>query len=134
VGESIIKVKARNKKKFQKATRYFLKLKDSDSFIRETLVKYGDIGLKALRDATPKKTGLTAKSWSYTINKRTTGYSIIFKNSNVNKGENIAILIQYGHGTRGGGYVHGIDYINPALKPVFEKIAKEVHEELTKER
>lgn len=98
------------------------------------LSKYGEMGVKALREATPKRTGLTAASWSYEIIKTDTGISIVWNNSHVEGGyANIALLLQYGHGTRNGGYVQGIDYINPALAPVFEEIAKSAWEEITRD-
>lgn len=94
------------------------------------LKKYGEIGVKSLKEATPKDTGYTASCWGYEITKNKDGYSIIWTNSNIVDGVPIAIIIQYGHATRNGGYVSGIDYINPALKPVFEKIANEVWREV----
>lgn len=96
-----------------------------------SLDKYGRKGVEALSLATPVDTGKTAASWSYEIHHYSGGCSIIWTNSNVNKGENIAILIQYGHGTRNGGYVQGRDYINPALRPVFDEIADSAWKEVT---
>lgn len=89
------------------------------------LNKYGRMGVDALRDATPKLTGKTAESWSYEVRVFDSYAEIVWSNSNVNKGRNIAVLLQYGHGLPQGGYVQGIDYINPAMKSVFEKLAKE---------
>lgn len=86
------------------------------------LDKYGKMGVEALAEATPRDTGKTADSWDYTIEKSKSGVKIIWTNSNVNKGVNIALIIQYGHGTRNGGYVQGRDYINPAIQPIFDKI------------
>lgn len=96
------------------------------------LEKYGKAGVAALRDATPKDTGKTADSWYYTITIGSGQSVLSFCNSNVNKGENIAVLIQYGHGTGWGGYVVGTDYINPALKPLVDEIAEELWKEVTK--
>ena len=96
------------------------------------LEKYGQMGVDALAAATPKRTGLTAASWIYRIEQSDDSASIIWTNTNRNKGEMIAILLQYGHGTGTGGYVEGIDYINPALKPVFDKIANDAWEEVTR--
>lgn len=95
------------------------------------LEKYAKVGLEALQQYTPKDTGKTAASWSYTIEKTKTGYGIYWSNSNENHGVPIAVLIQYGHLTRNGGFVHGVDYINPALKPVFEKLAEDSWKEVT---
>ena len=97
-----------------------------------TLDKYGKEGVAALSSATPVDTGLTAKSWYYKIIQKKGSISITFGNSNVQNGEVIAILLQYGHGTRQGGYVQGRDYINPAIKPVFDKLANEAWREVTK--
>lgn len=95
------------------------------------LDKYGRIGVERLSDATPKDTGLTASSWSYSIRETDTGIEISWNNSNLSEDwANVAMLIQYGHGTRSGVYIEGIDYINPALKPIFEKLGVEAWEEV----
>lgn len=96
------------------------------------LDKYGREGVAALSAATPKESGLTANSWYYEIERSKDSVSISFHNSNMNKGVPIAIILQYGHGTRNGGYVEGIDYINPAIQPLFNKIAEDAWEEVTK--
>ena len=89
------------------------------------------MGVDALAKATPKKTGKTAASWSYEIKERFNSVEITWSNNNLtNTGVPVAVLIQYGHGTKVGKYVKGIDYINPALKPVFELIADQVWEEV----
>ena len=93
------------------------------------LDKYGKKGVEVLKAATPKETGKTANSWYYEISHSKNSASITWSNSNTNRGYNIAILIQYGHGTGTGGYVQGTDYVNPAMKDVFESIAREVAEE-----
>lgn len=95
------------------------------------LANYGQEGVNALSAATPTKTGKTAGSWYYVIENTDTRSTISWANSNENNGVNIAVILQFGHGTGTGGYVSGIDYINPALKPVFEKIAAEVWKEVT---
>lgn len=96
------------------------------------LMKYGQMGVEALRDATPKDSGLTADSWYYQITKRKDGsVSIEFLNSNIVDGVPIAIILQYGHGTRNGGYVEGRDYINPAIRPIFDEIAENLWKEVT---
>ena len=98
---------------------------------RNKLEYYGELGVRALRDATPVDTGLTADSWSYEIVEEENRLTIWWRNSNVVNGIPVAILLQYGHGTATGGYVEGIDYVNPALKPVFDKMADEVWKEVT---
>lgn len=95
------------------------------------LEKYARQGVAALSGATPVKTGLTAASWNYKIIQNDSSLSIIWENSNVNKGVNIALILQYGHGTRNGGYVEGRDYINPALQPIFDSMADAAWKEVT---
>ena len=90
---------------------------------RKVLEQYGREGVAALAAATPKDSGKTASSWDYEIVQKNGQLSVIWKNTNINDGVNIAIILQYGHGTKNGGYVQGIDYINPALRPIFEKMA-----------
>lgn len=98
--------------------------------IKQVLDYYGKVGVQALANATPKDTGTTADSWSYEVSVRDGGSSITWSNSNTNKGVNIAVLLQYGHGTRNGGYVKGRDYINPALQPIFDEIANTAWKEV----
>lgn len=100
--------------------------------IRPILEKYGQKGVEALAEATPKATGKTAASWSYEIKMEKTGAVLSWKNANVVDGVPIAVILQYGHGTRNGGYVQGVDYINPAMKPVFDAIRDELWKEVTK--
>jgi hypothetical protein len=95
------------------------------------LNKYGQLGVQALQTATPIDTGETAASWSYQVKKANGGYSLEFYNSHTNQGVNIAVILQYGHGTGIGTYVEGIDYINPALKPIFDQISEQVWEGVT---
>lgn len=97
---------------------------------KRNLAKYGQLGVDALASATPKDTGKTANSWSYEITKDQGKYTIYWKNTNINDGIPIAIIIQYGHGTRNGGYVQGRDYINPALQPIFDQIAEDAWNEV----
>lgn len=96
------------------------------------LNKYGEMGVEALSRATPKDTGLTASSWSYEIKRGKESSSIVWTNSNVNDGVPVAVILQYGHATRNGGYVEGIDYINPALNSVFKNIADMAWKEVTR--
>ena len=93
--------------------------------INKILEKYGQMGVEALRSATPVDSGKTAESWGYEISIGKEGATIYWTNTNQNKGVYIAVILQYGHGTGTGGYVQGIDYINPAIRPVFDKIAEE---------
>lgn len=99
---------------------------------KTNLRKYGEMGVRALQANTPKRTGLTAASWYYTISESSDGFTIEWKNRNSNKGVLIAAILQYGHGTGTGGYVQGVDYINPAMKPVFQQIADDAWKEVTK--
>jgi hypothetical protein len=98
----------------------------------DILSKYGSIGQNALSNATPKDSGETSQSWSYTIVQKPGYYSIRWHNSHVNDGVPIAIILQYGHGTGTGGYVEGRDYINPAVRPIFEEMANEAWKEVTR--
>lgn len=102
-------------------------------FNKSLLNRYGEMGVRALREATPKDTGDTANSWSYEIEENNGSVRIIWKNDSTTKdGIPIVVLLHYGHGTRNGGYVQGRDFINPAMRPVFDKIAKEAWEEVVK--
>ena len=94
------------------------------------LDKYGSKGVAALKEATPKDTGLTANSWSYNITRSKNSVIISFENTNINNGVPIAIILQYGHGTRNGGWVEGYDYINPAVRPIFDELAKAAWKEV----
>ena len=93
--------------------------------INKILEKYGRMGVDALASATPVDSGTTAESWGYEISIGKEGATIYWTNTNQNKGVYIAVILQYGHGTGTGGYVQGVDYINPAIRPVFDKIAEE---------
>lgn len=97
---------------------------------RSVLDKYAQQGVKALSSATPKESGETASSWYYEIIQNGSNLSIVWNNSHVNKGVNIAVILQYGHGTRTGGYVQGRDYINPVLRPVFDRLAEAAWKEV----
>ena len=113
-----------------KKTDEFLKTMTSGK-IYSTLDKYGRFGVDALANATPAETGLSAQSWRYEIKKTKGAYSITWFNSHVVGGVPVVILLQYGHGTGTGGYVQGRDFINPALRPIFDKIADEVWKAVT---
>lgn len=94
------------------------------------LSKYGQEGVDALSSATPTDSGKTAESWGFQILQEEGYTTLSWTNDNENQGVNIAVILQYGHGTGTGGYVQGIDYINPAIRPVFEKIAQEAWKEV----
>ena len=97
---------------------------------KTTLDKYGKEGVQALMAATPVDTGLTASLWHYDINMSKDSSSISFYNDNIDNGLPIAIILNYGHGTRNGGYVKGRNYINPAIQPIFDKLAQEAWKEV----
>ena len=113
-----------------KKTKNFLDRMKERSYLKN-LEKYAQEGVAALSAATPVDTGKTANSWTYEIENTDTRYAIYWINTNENKGVNIALILQTGHGTGSGGYVQGIDYINPAMKPILQKIADEAWKEVT---
>ena len=115
---------------FSKTKSYLTRVKNAILF--GSLDKYGQQGVDALASATPVDTGLTASSWYYKIERTNTTITIAYCNSNVNKGVPIAIILQYGHGTRNGGWVEGRDYINLAIQPIFDEIANNAWREVTK--
>lgn len=120
----------RHKGNFSKTERF---LKNAKKAVRPAdLERYGREGVAALASATPVETGVTANSWYYEIVKKEGKIQINYCNSNIQNGVPIAIIIQYGHGTRNGGWVEGRDYINPAIQPVFDKLADSVWREVTK--
>lgn len=120
----------RQKGDFSKLTNYFERLKETVKL--GDLDKYGRAGVDALSSATPVDSGLTARSWSYEIKNQNGTATISFYNTNVVDGVPIAIILQYGHGTGTGGYVQGRDYINPAIQPIFDKIADDAWKEVTR--
>lgn len=116
-------IKFVHKGDFSKTEKFLRHASEAD--YRHILEKYAQEGVSALASATPVDSGKTADSWSYEISINKGSCSIIWTNSNVNKHVNIAIILQYGHGTRNGGYVQGRDYINPAIRPIFDSMADE---------
>ena len=120
----------RQKGDFSKLTRFLERAKESVKI--GDLDKYGREGVAALSSATPIDSGKTANSWSYEIINKNGSVMITFNNSNVQNGVPIAIILQYGHGTRNGGWVQGRDYINPAIQPVFDEIVDKAWREVTK--
>ena len=123
-------IRFRQKGDFSKLTGFLEKVKDVVKI--GDLNKYGREGVAALSTATPVDTGKTADSWYYEIKNQNGSATISFFNSNIQEGVPIAIILQYGHGTRNGGWVQGRDYINPAIRPIFDKIADDAWKEVKK--
>ena len=121
-------IEFRQKGDFSKLNNFLEKSRESINI--GLLNKYGRDGVKALSSQTPVDTGLTAESWYYKITRTKGRATLSFHNRNVVNGVPIAIILQYGHGTRNGGWVDGIDYIDPAIQPVFMKIVKEAWKEV----
>lgn len=122
-------INVRHKGDFSKLTRFLERAKRGVRI--GTLDKYGRAGVAALASATPVDTGLTANSWYYEIENQNGIVKMSFKNSNVQNGVPIAIILQYGHATGNGGWVQGRDYINPAIQPIFDQIANDAWREVT---
>ena len=120
----------RQKGDFSKLDHYFERVKEAAKI--GVLDKYGQAGVSALSSATPVESGKTASSWYYEIKRQNGSVSIEFLNSNINNGVPIAVILQFGHGTGTGGWVQGRDYINPAIQPIFDKIAEDAWKEVTK--
>jgi hypothetical protein len=114
---------------FEKTNTYLTRMRKYE--VIKILEKYGKKGVDELKAATPVDTGKTADSWYYDVRHTFRGYEINWYNSNQNKGVPIAVILQYGHGTGGGGYVRGTDYINPPIQKIFEEIADEAWKEMT---
>lgn len=121
-------ITVKSKGNFERLSAYLTKA--SKGVRRDILERFGEEGVAALRSVTPIDTGKTADSWYYEISNKVGSLSISFHNSNIQNGVPIAIILQYGHGTGNGGYVHGRDYINPAIQPIFDKIAQEAWKEV----
>lgn len=124
----MIEVEARGS--FDNTENFLKRINKGDIF--SSLDGYGQAGVRALSAATPSRSGATSASWYYEIKRRRGSYSVIWRNRNVVDGVPIAILIQYGHGTRNGGYVQGRDYINPAMRSIFDNMANDVWKEVTR--
>ena len=122
-------ISIRQKGDFKKTDKFLEKARQQR--MAEFLAPYGRRGVELLSVSTPRDTGKTAESWDYEIVSEGGSTKLVWINSNVNKGVNIAILLQYGHGTRNGGYVVGRDYINPAVQPLFDEIAQNAWKEVT---
>lgn len=119
-------LKLRTKGSFKNTERFFRKARKINPKFRHIMAKYGDKGVRALREATPKDSGNTSAQWRYSVE----NWGLAFYNDNVVQGAPVAILLQYGHATKSGGWVQGIDYINPALRPIFDRISDELKKEV----
>ena len=120
----------RQKGDYSKLQKYLKGLSEIDQ--RGDLDQYGREGVNALASATPQDTGLTSQSWEYKIERKRGSVTISFSNTNVQDGVPIAIILQYGHATGTGGWVQGRDYINPAIRPIFDKLAEDAWKEVTR--
>ena len=125
-----MRIVIRQKGDFSKLTNFLEKAKSGVKL--STLDRYGKQGVAALASATPVDSGKTANSWSYKITHEKGKVTLSFNNSNIQNGVPIAIILQYGHGTRNGGYVQGRDYINPAIQPIFDQLANDAWGEVIK--
>lgn len=122
-------IRVRHHGDFSRTEKFFRKLKYGTD--KRMFEKYGQQGVAALSKATPVDSGLTASSWYYVIVQTDSSTRIEFRNSNIQNGwAPIAILLQYGHATRSGSWVEGRDYINPAIQPIFDKIADDAWKEV----
>lgn len=119
----------RQKGDFSKLNRFLERVKEAVNL--GILDRYGREGVAALASATPVDTGRTAASWYYEIKRTRSSVSLTFHNSNFQNGVPIAIILQYGHGTGTGGWVQGRDYINPAIQPLFDRLANDAWKEVT---
>ena len=123
-------IKVTHKGSFKNVEAFLQRMKKREQFA--ALEKYGSIGVSALAAATPVDSSETANSWYYEIINRPGYFSIQWLNSNMEDGISIAAIIQYGHATRNGSWVEGRDYINPAMRPIFDQIANDMWKEVTK--
>lgn len=125
-------IKFNHKGNFSKTIKFLSNSKNSVSKISKVLNRFGEEGVRALSKSTPVDSGLTSNSWYYKITETNGTIKISWCNSNIVKGVPIAVLLQYGHGTKNGGWVEGRDYINPTMKPIFDKIAEQAWREVSK--
>ena len=123
-------IKFTHKGDFSESTRYLKRAKRVSCV--DVLHQFGKEGVEALAAATPVETGKTSSSWYYEIEQNKGSTTITFNNSNIQNGVPIAIILQYGHGTRNGGWVEGRDYINPTIQPIFDKITEKAWREVTR--
>ena len=122
-------ITVRHEGNFSRTEKFFNKMLHRDYL--NALDKYGQMGVEALASSTPTDSGETANSWTYEIVRTSDTTTISWLNTKENDGVNIAVILLYGHGTGTGGYVRGIDFVNPAMRPVFDKIANEAWKEVS---
>lgn len=130
VWEELTVIKITHKGNFNNLEKFLNKVQGAGYL--NILDRYGQEGVAALSSATPVDSGKTAASWTYEIERDSEHTTISWSNTNVNNGVNIALILQYGHGTGTGGYVQGRDFINPAIQPIFDRMAEEAWKEVTK--
>ena len=123
-------IRFEQKGNFSKLDRYFKRI--NNTMDKLNLDEFGKRGVAALSSATPVKTGLASRSWYYKITKTKDSATILFCNSDIENGAPIAIILQYGHATKNGGWVEGRDYINPSIQPIFDELASDAWKEVTK--
>lgn len=123
-------IRFKHRGNFNKIEKWFNRISRHEYL--NILNRYGNVGVQALAAATPVDTGETAKSWEFVIEHGRSRTTIYWSNTHMNDGVSIALILQYGHGTGTGGYVYGKDYINPAIKPIFDKIAEDLWKEVTR--
>lgn len=124
-------IRFKHRGNFNKIEKWFNRISRHEYL--NILNRYGNVGVQVLAAATPVDTGKTAASWEFEIEHGRGKTTIYWINTHMNDGVNIALILQYGHGTGTGGYVYGKDYINPAIKPIFDKIAEDLWKEVTRE-
>lgn len=123
--------KVSSKGNFDRTEKILKRFLNEEYIQLDILEKYGRKGVEALSSATPRRTGLTASSWDYTIKKKNGQYELSWYNTNIQNGLPIAIILNYGHGTSNGSYVVGKNYIEPAIAPILDEIAEEVWKEVS---
>ena len=114
---------------FKNTERFLKKMKSFD--FSKSLKNVAQEGVRALAAATPVDSGLAADSWGYRIERSKSSFQIIWTNNDIESGFPVALMLQYGHGTGTGGYVQGRDYINPAMRPIFDRIISDLWTEVT---
>lgn len=121
-------IRVESKGSFVNTDRFLNRMRKGEVFAH--LNRYGQKGAEALAKATPKREGETAAGWDYRVTKKRGRYTITWTNSHIVDNVQIAVIIQYGHATRNGGWVEGVDYINPVIRPLFDEIASDIWKEV----